>query len=1161
MQVPLAGADGFELARQFGPDGTSSSSFGGTAVDRKFTSIAIDQTAGLVYVLDQKAGTLFKFDTDGNPVDFGGSSANLSGNEMYGLPLEVAGSGGEGTVVAVNQVTHTIYVTAESGGQGGTEILAFTASGEPSNFTAGSGAGSNVLSTAPTAIAGLTSDSTGAIWVALRTYSNPPELVEAHISVFAASGAEILPEVKAPVFGNSSISATDLVVDEDGFLYLASGGSLTKYEPSEYPVTATTTHEKVASAPSGSIPGQIKGLDLNAATKELYAAIAGPGEPGIAVFDFDLNPLTSFARSGEEGELGNPTGVGVDPVTERIFVPDSPEGALSQVKVFQPERCVCAPAIVVSGITNVTSDSAKVLARINPDGFETTYWVEYGTADCQLNPCEKVPLSGGLIGTGFKPVAVSQVLTGLKAETLYHYRVVAENELDTTVGPDKTFTTQGSGLGFKLADWRVWEIVSPPDKHGGSLVLPYGGLIQAAEDGNALTYLSLGSVEARPEGNRAVESASVLASRGASGWRSLDITPPHIELTNVRPENEYRLMAPDLSRALLQARDAAPLSPFTTERAPYLRENSEPAVYTPLLTSAEGHANVPPGTEWEQNAPSAGENVHAVGANPNLSTIALQSKLPLTEGGDVEEEAIYGWQDGRLQAISQLPALEGGAVISGSLGSGGSVRNAVSADGSRLFWAPGHDYNASGVNLPALYLRDTSLEESVRLDVVEDGASGGGAPRPAFQGASSDGTVVFFTDSRHLTKDASPEGRDLYRCQIPGGQSLGGCAVLTDLSAPSNGSGESAMVLDQAPAFSEDGSRIYFVAEGVVDTRPNGEGDTAAAAEPNLYLWEEGAGVRFIAQLSEEDSPAWGKFNDVGLAARVTADASPNGRYLAFMSERSLTGYDNGEANTGELAEEAYRYDAVAEVLTCISCSPTGGSPQAQLLHSEGRGLMVDPAGLWQERWAAATLPEPRTATGFQVIEAFYRPRAALEDGRVFFNAYDSLVPADTNRGWDVYQFEPAGVGDCTASTGGAAVVRSGGGCVALISSGDGEEESAFLDSSSSGDDAFFLSTAKLSALDEDSVYDVYDARVNGVAAQRPTIAECQGETCQSAVPAPNDLNPSSAVFHGAGNVRHCPKGKRAIRRKGVIRCVARKKRHQSHRKHRRHHHNRRAAR
>ena len=161
------------------------------------------------------------------------------------------------------------------------------------------------------------------------------------------------------------------------------------------------------------------------------------------------------------------------------------------------------------------------------------------------------------------------------------------------------------------------------------------------------------------------------------------------------------------------------------------------------------------------------------------------------------------------------------------LGSGkGSVRNAVSSDGSRVFWTPSVQYSAAGIGLPALYYWDKDTGASVRLDVVESGI-GEGEARPAFNAASDDGHAVFFTDSQQLTDDASPNGRDLYRCVLGAAGSGQGCLELSDVSAPIEGSGESAEVLDQVSGFSDDGTRLYFVARGVLDETANGEGDTA----------------------------------------------------------------------------------------------------------------------------------------------------------------------------------------------------------------------------------------------------------------------------------------------------------------------------------------------
>jgi hypothetical protein len=166
----------------------------------------------------------------------------------------------------------------------------------------------------------------------------------------------------------------------------------------------------------------------------------------------------------------------------------------------------------------------------------------------------------------------------------------------------------------------------------------------------------------------------------------------------------------------------------------------------------------------------------------------------------------------------------------------------------------------------------------------------------------------------------------------------------------------------------------------------------------------------------------------------------------------------------------------------------------------------------------------------------------------MFFNAADGLVPADSNGNWDVYQYEPIGVGSCTATTSTAAVSRSGGGCVGLISSGTAEGDAGLLDASASGDDVFFLTHGRLSVLDRDDELDVYDARVNGIPAVLKPVQECSGEACQSAPGAPNDPVPASELFRGAETPVKCRKAQRKVHRKGRVVCV--RKKHKKHGKH-----------
>jgi len=542
-----------------------------------------------------------------------------------------------------------------------------------------------------------------------------------------------------------------------------------------------------------------------------------------------------------------------------------------------------------------------------------------------------------------------------------------------------------------------------------------------------------------------------------------------------------------------------------------------------------------------------------MGADPDLSHVVLRSNLPLV--ADAPAGALYLWSNGALEPASRLPVDEGGAIVAASLGSQeGSVIHAISDDGSRLFWGSGYEgYGNPQSPFTGFYLRDAEADQSARLDVPAAGA-GSGKVAPVFQGASADGTVVFFTDSQQLTADASPGGRDLYRCTVPAGAAAEGCASLTDISAPAAGPGERADVKDLLPGVSEDGTRAYFVAEGMLDDAPNKQGDTAIEGAPNLYFWQEGAGPRFIATLAPGDDADWGHFA-LGKTATMVAAASPDGRYFAFMSERALAGNDTIDARINEPAEEVYRYDAVTQELACASCDPSNAAPVATRLISPA----LDPHDIWENRLLGAVLAQPHGAEAVPGL-AFHRPRTVLDDGRVFFNSFGPLVPGDSNGEWDVYQYESDGAGSCGAASGNAATARSGNGCVSLLSSGRAEGETVFIDASVSGNDVFFMTQGRLSAIDGGDAVDVYDARVNGVAATLPPRpAECLGEACQSAAEAPVDPTPASSSFSGAGNVSaHCPKGKRTVKRNGRARCV--KRRHHKH-KHRKSSHRRGAAR
>lgn len=1000
---------------------------------------------------------------------------------------------------------------------------------------------------------------------------------------------------------DASGQAWPVTLDEAGNVYI--GDSTSPYRFKVY----NPSGEQVAQFGADQVigdPGRegTNAIAVDKATGKLYTASSSPSESESVVQAFPLpepGPLpenehvenllpttvTLTASLNPEDhkttyhfEWGTSESYGATTPTQTLTAQEfEPETVEAQLKALIPSityhfrlcatnsaGTVCGPdsvfttsppvAIDPEWATGVTAHTAELHTEMDPLGVEAEAWLEWGTDEGYGH---LVPLAN--LGEGFGAVARQAALTGLQPGTAYHYRFTARDTRDghvyTVHGADRGFTTQVGSLGFRLADNRAWEMVSPSEKHGARLV--GGGEIhlQASVDGNGLAYQSYLSTEVDPEGNRILESSMNLARRQADGsWLSKDITPPNQNVTSptVGEGTEYKLFNADLSEAIVDPRSGTPLSPQASERTPYLRENTEPPLYTPLVTGKEPYANVPPGIEF--GGRQIVTAIHLVAVSPDFRHFGLGSEVALVEGVPTFGGTLYEWSGGQIEPVSVLPASEGGTIVeAGFMGSGpGSARGAISEDGSRVFWSRGNTTST----ISALYVRDTQAGESGRLDVSQAGAAGSGKANPVFQGASADGTVVFFTDSQQLTEDASSKGADLYRCELPLGVSImAGCATLTDISVPT-GAHESAEVQGIAAGFTGDGAKIYFVAKGVLDGAPNQLGESAVSGQPNLYVWEQGAGVRFIATLSGEDRTDW------RLAGALTAAASPSGRYLGFMSQRSLTGYDNRDESSAEAAQEVFRYDSASEQLECVSCNPSGARPHSAV-PSHAYRAFIDPWELWTAGPVAATLPEATQTTSLQGGGAsLYRPRAVLDNGRVFFNAVDSLVPTDSNGQWDVYEYEPTGVGDCSASSGGAGVSRSAGGCVSLISSGTAEGEAAFFDASETGNDAFFWTPAQLSVFDEDHEVDIYDARVGGITAVRPLNAECLGEACQPAVQAPNDQTPSSATFQGPGNHKpsvqaRCARNKRLVRRKGHTGCVSKRVRHKhrgKHSKHRRAH-------
>lgn len=783
-----------------------------------------------------------------------------------------------------------------------------------------------------------------------------------------------------------------------------------------------------------------------------------------------------------------------------------------------PTALAAAPPVIGEESTvDVGSSSATLLAQVNPEGTETTYSFEYGTS---ATYSASIPVPDGDAGAGTSVVEVQAHPQHLLAGTVYHFRVVATNSAhETAYGIDQTFTTQALARGPVLPDGRAWELVSPAESFGAEVQIYPTAVTQASEDGDAISYEMSAPFVANPAGN--LDLAQGIARRGPGGWSSEDIATPHTgpTLTGNERYGEYEFFSPDLAYGLVTPFSETPLSPEVSEPTPYVRDDAT-GVYTPLLTAA----NVAPGAKFDDQLERPEGQARFVTASPDLSHVVLSSFSHLTTNANPESSRslLYDWTAGKLQLVvpPETAAELGSGAETEIGGTGGDfsddMRGAVPDNGLRVFWS--HE----GFQV---YMTDMADGKATRLDVAQ-GVSEPSNNNSTFEFANSEGSLVFFEDKSQLT--TSPGG-GLYAYDVETGK-----LTLVTVAAHS---GEEPGVLGRVLGAAEDGSDVYLVASGVLSEAPNARREKAVAGADNLYVMRreaEGSTEKwtasFIATLSPGDVPDW----EDGEMDKQPVEVSPDGRYLAFMSDQSLTGYDNRDASSGEPDEEVYLYHspenpgAEAGSLSCASCDPTGARPSGWLEpYGYAETPLSDIAGIWAERWVAATIPGMTVFVGGGQDYAAHEQTYLMDSGRLFFDSHDALVPQDINGVGDVYEYEPGGVGSCAAGN---------DGCVALISGGTGSQESAFADASTSGNDVFFVTTEQLLPQDVNGERNVnverklYDAHVCSTEAPCPSSVvaapECTTADSCRAAPTPQPAifgAPPSATFSGQGNATPTP--------------------------------------
>ncbi|MDA8242415.1 MAG: hypothetical protein M0Z67_18850 [Nitrospiraceae bacterium] len=95
-----------------------------------------------------------------------------------------------------------------------------------------------------------------------------------------------------------------------------------------------------------------------------------------------------------------------------------------------------APSATTDPVSNNAGNTATLNATVNPNGAETSVYFEWGTTTAYGNTT-----STQIIPAVTGSIPITADISGLKANTPYHYRIVATNSAGTTNGSDVSFTT------------------------------------------------------------------------------------------------------------------------------------------------------------------------------------------------------------------------------------------------------------------------------------------------------------------------------------------------------------------------------------------------------------------------------------------------------------------------------------------------------------------------------------------------------------------------------------------------------------------------------------------------------------------------------------------------------------------------------------------------
>lgn len=766
-----------------------------------------------------------------------------------------------------------------------------------------------------------------------------------------------------------------------------------------------------------------------------------------------------------------------------------------------------APGIEGVYSDHVTANSAELKARINPHGYATEWYFEYGLTK---NYGSIAPVPHGTLPGETTGQLVHVTLTGLQTST-YYFRLVAKSEWGTEVSENQTFEfsppacpnaalRQQTGANY-VPDCRAYELVTPA-RAGGTPMFPNGPFSATADNhfGFSGIFNAIPGTDPPNSGRALPHSDFYVASRSLTGWHTA-----YVGLKgNEGLESRQILWSNGGENATLPADEQLDRFLSWEDRFPCCGENGS---YSPYMDDAEGHL------------------LHRLPTNATEEDLMLGA----SEGGFRGDGILSGDGDHYLfSSIRKAFTPDGltkapGSAYDNNVETGEIEKISVNEAGEDIPQDPlvsgfgsGEEFirirysspDASHVLMSVAGPADTTCEgpcttadETIHLymhvrgkgtyDVSTDYQGVNRAVH--YVGSAREGKEVFFTTVQQMTEDDTDHSVDLFRwdestnslTRLSTGEGEAGNRDVCPGSWTAHCNVEVVPISQSCfhPQINErhdcgdsviakETGEIYFYSPEQLD------GARGVAGNRNLYVYRDGHPY-FVASLQ-------------GGQPIQRINVSFDGRWMAMLTPSQLTAYNNASF------AEMYRFNVETRNLICVSCRPDGALPTSNVLASFNGYFMAN-------------------------------------DGRTFFSTEEPLVDRDADGVSDTYEYVQ--------------------GRPQLISNGAEDSQQAahpeqykpigLVAVTADGQNVFFSTYTTLVGQDENGpFFKIYDARVNGgFPYQRPAAPcaaadECHGEG--SPVPAAPVIGSSADLGH-RGNFAAKKRRHRA-------------KRHHHHGKHRRHH-------